>query len=62
MIMRVLDHQHDLGVKCQDQVYSRTSMARTLMDHSPWLERTITMVPKGHFMHDLPRMAGITIG
>ena len=31
--------------------YRRTSMARTLMAHSPCLARTITIVPTGHFMH-----------
>ena len=27
-------------------------MVRTLMAHSPWLARTIIMVPKGHFVHN----------
>ena len=30
-------------------IYSRTSMAQTLMAHSPGLARTIIMVPTGHF-------------
>ena len=29
-------------------IYSRTSMAGTLMTHSPWLARTIIMVPTDH--------------
>ena len=37
--------------------YSRTSIARTLMAHSPWLARTITIVPAGHFIHKPPWMA-----
>ena len=41
-------------------VYSRTSMARTLMAHSPWLARTIIMVPTGHSMHIPPWMSGTT--
>ena len=42
--------------------YSRTSMAGTLMAHSsPWLARTIIMVPTGHFMHNPPLMAGTTL-
>ena len=27
-------------------------MAQNLMAHSPWLARTIIMVPKGHLMHN----------
>ena len=42
--------------------YSRTSMARTLMAHSLWLARTITVVPTGHFRHNPPWMAGTTLG
>ena len=33
-------------------------MARTLMVHLPGLARTIIMVPVGHFMQNLPWMAG----
>ena len=43
-------------------IYSRTSMARTLMVHSPGLARTMIMVPTGHFKHNLPWMAGTTLG
>ena len=42
--------------------YSRTSMARTLMAHSPGLAKTINTVPTGHSMHNLPWMAGTTLG
>ena len=31
------------------------------MAHSPWLARTIIMVPTGHFMHNPPSMAGTTL-
>ena len=40
----------------------RTSIARTLIARSPWLARTIIMVPKGHFMHNLSWKAGTTLG
>ena len=43
------------------KMYSKTSMARTLMAHSPGLARTIVMVPTGHFMHNRPWMAGTTL-
>ena len=43
-------------------IHSRTSMARTLMAHSPGLARTINMVPTGHFRHNPPWMAGTTPG
>ena len=43
-------------------VYSRTSMARTLMAQSSGLARTITMVPTGHFMHNPPWMAETILG
>ena len=42
-------------------IYSRTSMAQTLMAHSPGLARTIIMVPTGHFMQNQPGMAGTTL-
>ena len=42
--------------------YSRTSMAQTLMAHSPGLSRTVIMVPTGHFMPNPPWMAGTTLG
>ena len=42
--------------------YSRTSMAQTLMAHSPWLARTTIMVPTGCFMNTPPWMAGTTLG
>ena len=34
------------------KLWASTSMGPTLMAHSPWLARTIIMVPKGHFMHN----------
>ena len=40
----------------------RTSMAQTLMAHSPWLARTMIMVPTGHFKHNPPWMAGTPLG
>ena len=43
-------------------LYSRTSMARTLMVHSHGLARTIIMVPMGHYMHNTPWIAGTTHG
>ena len=43
-------------------IYSRTSMAQTLMAHSPELARTIIMVHTGHFKHNPPWMAGTTLG
>ena len=43
-------------------LYSRTSMAQTLMAHSPWQARTIMMVPAVHFMNVPPWMAGTTLG
>ena len=42
--------------------YSKTSMAQTLKAYSLGLARTITMVPTGNFMHNLPWMAGTTLG
>ena len=42
--------------------YSKASMARTLMVHSPGLARTIFMVPTASFMHNPPWMPGTTIG
>ena len=42
--------------------YSRTSIARTLMAHSPDLARTISMVPTGHFRHNPPWICGTTLG
>ena len=42
--------------------YSRISMARTLMAHSPWLARTIITVPSGHLMHAPSCMAGTDLG
>ena len=41
--------------------YSRTSMARTLIAPSPWVARTIIMVPTGHFMHTPLWMTGTTL-
>ena len=43
-------------------IYSRTSMAQTLMAHSPWLARNIILVHTGQFMHNPPWMAGTTLG
>ena len=53
-------------------MYSRISMTRTLMAHSPGLARTIFMIPRmyttsvmmptGHYMHYPPWMAGATVG
>ena len=42
--------------------YSRASMARTLMAHSPGLARTIIVVPTGHLMRNPPWIAVITLG
>ena len=43
--------------------YSRTSMAQTLMAHSPGLARTIMIrVPTCHSMHYSPWMSGTTLG
>ena len=50
------------AIKHDFQMYSRTSMARTLMADSPWLARTIIMVPTNHFMHNPSWMAGTTLG
>ena len=36
----------------RDEIYSLTSMARTLMTHSPEVARTIIMVPTCHFRHN----------
>ena len=48
----------DLDLLCfQSKIFSRTSLARTLMAHSHGLARTIVMVPKGHFVHNPPWMA-----
>ena len=41
--------------------YSITSMAHSLIAHSPGLARTIIMVPTGHFMHNPPWMAGFSL-
>ena len=41
---------------------SGTSMARTLMAHSPAPARTIIMVPTGYSMHNSPLMAGTILG
>ena len=43
-------------------LYSKTSMARTLMAHSPGLARTIIIVLTGRSMHNPPWMAGTTLG
>ena len=55
-----------IGASSQDfgtyPIYSRTSMARILMAHSPGSARTIIMVPTGQFMHNQPWMAGTTFG
>ena len=42
--------------------YSRTSMAGTLMAHSPGLARTIIMVPIGHVRYNPPWMGRTTLG
>ena len=41
-----------------NSVIYRTSMARTLMAHSPGLTRTMIMVPTEHFKHNPPRHTG----
>ena len=41
--------------------YSRISMARTLMAHSPGLARTIIMVPTCYFRLNPPGMGGTTL-
>ena len=43
-------------------MYSKTSMARTVMAHSPGLARTIIMVPTGHFIHNPSWMTETTLG
>ena len=43
-------------------IYSRASMAQTLMAHSPGLARTIIMFPTGHFVHNPPWMARTSLG
>ena len=48
---------------CCKGLYSRTSMAQTLMAHSPGLARTIIIVPTGNFMQNPTTwMAGTTLG
>ena len=41
--------------------YSRTSMAQTLMAHSPGLARTMIMVSTGLLKHNPPWTAGTTL-
>ena len=41
-------------VQLTSTMYSRTSMARSLMGHSPGLARTVFMVSTGHFMANPP--------
>ena len=41
-----------VGWKTVNWIYCRTPMARTLMALSPWLARTIIVVPKVNFMHN----------
>ena len=57
LVIKSLKHGH-----CHVTSYSRTSMARTLMAHSPGVARTSIMVPTGHPMHNPPWMAGTTLG
>ena len=51
-----------IQIKTLKTKYSRTPMAQTLTLHLPGLASIVVMVPTGNFMHNLPWMAGTTLG